>query len=195
MDVEGKTLNNHAGMARRSAAMRLLQEWAAQHHRTVQIVLTLGVEPSGLPSDCLAVLRSAVAHGVRVTAVNSMAFDYFNKKTRSDMAAEAISALKGVHKQLTRLYRGASAGRLWRMEGVTLLPGIDDFPKKTEVTHISDTRKVLAFARAHRLSLVSIWAIQRDNGRCPGIIDSNSCSGIQQLKWSFSHLLEGYTSR
>jgi len=63
MDVEGKSLDNHAGIARRSEAMRLLQEWAAQHHRTVQIVLTLGVVPSGLPGNCLAVLKSAVAHG------------------------------------------------------------------------------------------------------------------------------------
>jgi chitinase len=51
---------------------------------------------------------------------------------------------------------------------------------------------VLAFARAHGLSLVSIWAIQRDNGRCPGAIDSNSCSGIKQPAWAFSHLLDFY---
>jgi hypothetical protein len=195
MDVEARSLGNHAGIARRSEAMRLLQQWASRHHRTVQITLTLGVEPSGLPRNCLAVLRSAVAHGVRVTVVNSMAFDYYNRTTRSQMGTEAISALNGVHKQLARLYPGASAGRLWRMEGITLLPGIDDFPKKTEVTHIGDTRDVLRFARAHRLPLIAIWAIQRDNGRCPGVIDSNSCSGIQQNKWAFSHLLESYPRR
>jgi hypothetical protein len=52
--------------------------------------------------------------------------------------------------------------------------------------------KVAGFARAHRLPLVSIWAIQRDNGGCPGTIDSNSCSGIRQPRWAFSHLIEGY---
>ena len=42
------------------------------------------------------------------------------------------------------------------------------------------------------MPLVSIWAIQRDNGGCPGTIDSNSCSGIHQSRWAFSHLLESY---
>jgi hypothetical protein len=54
---------------------------------------------------------------------------------------------------------------------------------------------VLNFGRAHRLPMISIWAIQRDNGGCPGVIDSNSCSGIRQFVWSFSHLLEGYQRR
>jgi hypothetical protein len=40
---------------------------------------------------------------------------------------------------------------------------------------------------------MSIWAIQRDNGGCPGAIDSNSCSGIKQPAWAFSHLLEPVT--
>src|SRR5207253_10161210 len=40
---------------------------------------------------------------------------------------------------------------------------------------------------------LSIWAIQRDNGGCPGTTDSNSCSGIVQNPWDFSHILEPYT--
>lgn len=60
------------------------------------------------------------------------------------------------------------------------------------MTYLSDARDVARFARAHRLPLISIWAIQRDNGGCPGTIDSNSCSGIHQPKWAFSHLLESY---
>jgi Glycosyl hydrolases family 18 len=42
---------------------------------------------------------------------------------------------------------------------------------------------------------ISAAAIQRDNGACPGRIDSNSCSGIVQLPWAFAHLLEPFTSR
>jgi Glycosyl hydrolases family 18 len=193
MDVEDRSLSNAAGIARRSAAMRLLQEWAARHHRQVQIVLTLGVEPSGLPGNCLAVLKSAVTHGVRVTAVNVLAFDYYNSNSDSDMGTEAKEALRATHKQLTRLFPHRSSRSLWAMEGVTLLPGIDDFPKKTEVTYPSEAQDVLYFAKAHRLRLISIWAIQRDNGRCPGVIDSNSCSGITQRTWQFSHLLAGFT--
>jgi hypothetical protein len=194
MDVEARSLNRPAAITRRSEAIRLLQEWAARTHRTVQVIFTLGVEPSGLPGNCLAVLKNAVAHGVAVTAVNLMAFDYYNSKTDSDMGTEALQALHAAHRQLARLYPGASSQQLWGMEGVTLLPGIDDFPKKTEVTYLSEVQDIQYFALAHKLPMISIWAIQRDNGRCPGTIDSNSCSGITQPRWAFSHLLESYSA-
>jgi hypothetical protein len=44
------------------------------------------------------------------------------------------------------------------------------------------------------LGLLSIWAIQRDNGGCPGTIDSDTCSGVAQPAWAFSHVLEPFTS-
>ena len=191
MDVEANSLNKPAGIARRSAALALLQDWAIRTHHRVRISFTLGVEPWGLPANCLAVLKSAVSRGVRFT-VNIMAFDYYIKasKTGIEMGTAAIQALYGTHRQLGRLYPGLSRPRLWGLEGVTLLPGIDDYPKKTEVTSLADAREVARFARAHRLPLISIWALQRDNGRCPGAIDSNSCSGIRAPRWAFSHLLE-----
>src|ERR1039458_447001 len=78
-----------------------------------------------------------------------------------------------------------SRQELYAMEGITFLPGIDDNPSKTEVTQLSGARRILSFARDHSLGLLSIWAIQRDNGGCPGSIDSNSCSGISQSSWAF----------
>jgi hypothetical protein len=196
MDVEAKSLTNKAGIARRSEAIRLLQQWAARTHRTVQIVFTIGVEPWGLVSSGRNVLQSAAAHGVRFT-VNIMAFDYYIKasKTGIEMGTAAVKALNATHRQLGRLYPRLSQRRLWALEGITLLPGIDDYPKKTEVTHLPDASKVLNFATAHRLPELSIWAIQRDNGGCPGTIDSNHCSGIKQRRWAFSHLLDPFTKR
>jgi chitinase len=120
MDVEARSLDNKAGIARRSEALRLLQGWAARTHHRVQIIFTLGVEPWGLPANCLAVLKSAVAHGVRF-AVNIMAFDYYIKASRTglDMGTAALQALRGTHGQLERLYLGRSQRRLWAMEGVS----------------------------------------------------------------------------
>jgi len=43
------------------------------------------------------------------------------------------------------------------------------------------------------MNLLSIWAIQRDNGGCPGSRDKNTCSGVTQNTWDFSHLLEPFT--
>jgi chitinase len=194
MDVEAKSLTNKAGIARRSAAIRLLQEWAAKTHRTVQIVFTIGVEPWGLPGNCFAVLKSAVQHGVRFT-VNIMAFDYYipASKTGIQMGRAAVHALLGTHAQLGHLYPALGPSRLWALEGITLLPGIDDYPKKTEVTYLSDASRILKVATRHELPEISIWAIQRDNGGCPGTIDSNHCSGVKQPAWAFSNLFEAFT--
>ena len=174
----------------------MLQEWAAKTHHRVQIVFTIGVEPWGLPSNCLNVLKSAVAQGVRFT-VNIMAFDYYIKasKTGIEMGTAAVKALNATHKQLGQLYPKLSQPHLWALEGITLLPGIDDYPKKTEVTSLTDASKIEGFAAAHGLPEISIWALQRDNGGCPGTIDSNHCSGIKQGTWAFSHELEPFARR
>ncbi len=193
MDVEANSLNNKAGIARRSEAMALLERWATRTHRHVQIVLTLGVEPGGLPGNCLAIVKSAIAHGVKIAAVNIMAFDYYNSNRDSDMGTEALESLNSTHRQLAHLFPRLTARQIWRLIGITLLPGIDDFPRKTEVTYLSEVQDILYYARQHPISLITIWAIQRDNGGCPGTIDSNSCSGIIQPRWAFSHLIESFT--
>jgi hypothetical protein len=194
MDVEARSLGNKAGIARRSEALALLQKWAARTHRTVQLVFTIGVEPWGLPGNCFNVIRSAAAHGVRFT-VNIMAFDYYIKASQTgiEMGKAAVKALNGTHAQLSQLYPHLSQRRLWALEGITILPGIDDYPKKTEVTYLPDAQAVASFARSHGMPEISIWAIQRDNGGCPGTIDSNSCSGIKQPAWAFSHVFDGFT--
>jgi hypothetical protein len=194
MDVEARSLSNKAGIERRSEAIALLQKWAARTHRTVQIVFTIGVEPWGLPGNCFAVLKSAVAHGVRFT-VNIMTFDYYIKAslTGIEMGTAALKALNGTHAQLGQLYPHLSQRRLWALEGLTILPGIDDYPKKTEVTTVADAKNVEAFAAAKGVNTLSIWAIQRDNGGCPGNGGANACSGIAQNPWDFSHALEPFT--
>jgi hypothetical protein len=77
---------------------------------------------------------------------------------------------------------------------MTMLPGIDDYPKKTEVTYLPDAQTMLSIAQQQGMNFLSIWAIQRDNGGCPGTRDSNTCSGITQNTWDFSHPLEAFTS-
>ena len=74
------------------------------------------------------------------------------------------------------------------------MPGIDDYPKKTEITSLSDAQQVLGFARDHGLALLSIWAIQRDNGGCPGTSGAGTCSGVTQTPWEFSQILEQFNS-
>jgi Glycosyl hydrolases family 18 len=193
MDIEGRSLTRTDGIDRRNKAIKMLQDWAASQGRTVQVVYTLPTTAAGLAASGVAVLQNAVANGVRVDLVNIMTFDYYDRVT-TDMGAAAISAAQGLFDQLHALFPAKTAAELWAMEGNTILPGIDDYPRKTEVTYLADAQRLLDFARANGLGLLSMWAIQRDNGGCPGVTDSNDCSGIVQNTWDFTHLLAPFTS-
>jgi len=194
MDVEANSLTNNAGINRRNEAIAITERWAAACGIPLQIQYTLPVEPDGLETET-SVLSNAIADGARVSSVNIMVFDYYlPHEGVLNMGAEAISAARSTHAELTALYPGRSAAQLWTMIGMTLLPGVDDHPAHKEVTYLRDTRRMLRFAEAHRMNFLSIWAIQRDNGGCLGAADSNTCSGIRQGTWAFSHLLEPFTS-
>jgi len=160
----------------------MLQTWAAQHGRTVQVQYTLPTSASGLGSNELSVLQNAVSNGVRIDLVNPMVFDYYDRVT-TDMGAAAISASQGLHDQLKTLLPTKTNAQLWAMQGATMMNGVDDYPKGTEVTTVAAAQQLLAFAQQKGMSELSIWSIQRDN----------SSSGIQQSPYEFSHALSPFT--
>jgi len=195
MDVEAKSLNNTAGINRRNQAIAMTEAWAASQGIPLQIQYTLPVEQYGLDPNGEAVLQNAVTDHATVTSVNIMVFDYYIAGEGTvNMGQAAINAANNTHTQLAGIYPTLTSTQIWATEAMTMLPGIDDYPKKTEVTHLADAQAMLSFAQANGMNLLSIWAIQRDNGGCPGTRDSNTCSGITQNTWDFSHLLEPFTS-
>jgi Glycosyl hydrolases family 18 len=193
MDIEGRSLNRPAGVDQRNKALKLVQDWAATNGRSLEVSYTLPTSASGLESSGLAVLQNAIANGTSVDVVNIMTFDYYDRVT-TDMGAAAMSAANGLFAQLHGLYPAKTPAQLWAMIGITLMPGLDDYPRRTESTSLADAQKVLAFARDKGLDTLSIWAIQRDNGGCPGQTGSNDCSGIVQGTWDFTHLLQPFTA-
>ena len=192
MDIEGRSLTRTAGIDRRNKAIKLLQDWAAAHGRTVQIQYTLPTSADGLEPSGVAVLQNAVTNGVRIDVVNPMVFDYYDRVT-TDMGGAAVNASKGLHAQMHTLFPAKTDAQLWAMQGATIMNGLDDYPRRTEVTDLADAQQLLGFARTAGMSTLSMWAIQRDNGGCPGSTGSNDCSGIVQGTWDFSHLLDPFT--
>ena len=57
-----------------------------------------------------------------------------------------------------------------------------------------DRQQILTFANTKGIDTLSMWAIQRDNGGCPGARAANDCSGIAQGTWAFSHVLAPFTA-
>src|SRR5262249_54273295 len=157
MDVEAKSLNNTAGINRRNQAIALTEQWAAANGIPLQIQYTLPAEQYGLDPNGEAVLQSAVADGATVTSVNFMVFDYYIAGEGTvNMGQAAINATTNGHAQLATIFPSLSSAAIWNMEAMTLLPGIDDYPKKTEVTSLSDAQTALNFAETEGMNFISI---------------------------------------
>jgi len=194
-DVESSSLNNTAGIARRNQAIAQTEAWAAANAIPLQIQYTLPVEQYGLDPNGESVLQSAAANNATVTSVNIMAFDYYIAGEGTvNMGQAAVNAATNTHAQLASIFPADTAAQLWNMEAITLMPGIDDKRTGNEVTYVADAQATLSFAQANNLNLLTIWAIQRDNGGCPGKAGNNLCSGITQNNWDFSIALGAYTN-
>jgi hypothetical protein len=191
LDVEGNSVTNTAGINRRNEAVAETEAWAAAHHKRIQFSYTLPTFPTGLPPAELAVLQNAVADGARIAAVNLLTFDYYIG-TEQDMVADTESAASGLFGQLESLYPDASARQLWHMIGVTEMPGIDDFGAD-ETFSTADAVTILHWAQQQGIGFLSFWALQRDNGGCPGTKGAGTCSGVTQPNWYFSHVFEHFT--
>ena len=188
LDIEGDSVNNPAGIDRRNKAVALTEAWAAAHGRSIQFSYTLPTFPTGLPPAELGVLQNAVLNGATISTVNLETFDYFIG-TPQNMLTDTETAASALVGQLQTLYPNEPSWQLWHMVGVTEMPGIDDFgPDET----FTKAQAVALLVWAYRMGIgtLSFWALQRDNGGCPGTKGAGTCSGITQPTWFFSHVWE-----
>ncbi|WP_328606908.1 glycosyl hydrolase family 18 protein [Amycolatopsis sp. NBC_00345] len=191
-DIEDNSLTNSAGIDRRNKAMKQVEDWAAANGRTVQFAYTLPTTTSGLADNGMAVLNNAVSNGARVDVVNMMTFDYYDGANH-EMANDTESSANGLISELAGLYPGKTNAQLWAMVGITEMVGVDDYgPAETFTT--ADATTVYNWAVSKGINTLSFWALQRDNGSCPGSAASDTCSGIAQSTWQFSHTFAPFTS-
>ncbi|HEY3718025.1 MAG TPA: glycosyl hydrolase family 18 protein [Jatrophihabitantaceae bacterium] len=192
LDTEDASLTNSAGIDRRNKAIKLAEDWAVANGRTLQFSYTLPTTTGGLASSGLAVLQNAVSNNARIDIVNIMTFDYYDNAAH-EMATDTQRAATGLHSQLASLYPGKSSAQLWAMTGVTEMIGVDDFgPAETFTT--ADATTVLNWANSTGIGFLSFWALQRDNGNCPGSPAADNCSSISQSQWFFTHTFAPFTS-
>ncbi|WP_034271844.1 glycosyl hydrolase family 18 protein [Actinospica robiniae] len=185
LDVEDNSLTNSAGITRRNQAVAQVESWAAANNRAIQFSYTLPTTTSGLASSGLAVLQNAKTQGATVSVANIMTFDYYDGATH-EMANDTESAASGLFSQLQTLYPSYTSAQLWGMIGVTEMVGIDDYGAAETFT-TADASTVLSWAQSKGINTLSFWALERDNGGCVGTGGSDSCSGISQSTWFFSH--------
>lgn len=193
LDIEADSITNTAGVDRRNQAIAKVQDWGRKHHYPVSFSYTLPSTPQGLAPSGLAVLASAAKFHAKIDVVNIMTFDYWDG-VQHDMLADAESAATGLTAQLkSTILPHASTAQLWRSVGITQMIGVDDFGP-TETYSVDQARALVSWADRKGVSLMSFWALQRDNGTCVGAAAQNDCSGIAQSQWAFSHAYARFTS-
>ena len=192
LDIEDNSLSNTAGITRRNQAVAQVESWAAANNRSIQFSYTMPTTTTGLTSTELTVLQNAKTEGATVSVVNIMTFDYYTG-TQQEMATDTESAAQGLYSQLQSLYPSYTSTQLWSTIGITEMVGIDDYGAAETFTE-ADAATVLKWAEQQGVSTLSFWALERDNGGCPGTGGSDSCSGISQSSWFFSNTFAPFTS-
>jgi hypothetical protein len=192
LDIEDNSLTNTAGYTRRNQAVAQVESWAAANNRSIQFSYTMPTTNTGLTSNEVSILQNAKSAGATVSVVNIMTFDYYIGTTQ-EMATDTESAAQGLYSQLYSLYPSDTSAQLWAMIGVTEMVGIDDYGAAETFTE-ADASTVLSWAESKGISTLSFWALERDNGGCPGTGGSDSCSGISQSTWYFSDKFAPFTS-
>ena len=190
-DIEGRSLTKTDGIQRRNAALVALQK--ANPNLTISYTIPTGA--AGLEASGRFVISDAESQGVKNFIIQPMVFDYYDRTT-ADMGKAAIDVATSTKAFLETLEPNLTDQQAWARVGVTIMNGIDDYPRRTEVTTLPHAQAIYAFATKplSHLGVLSMWAIQRDNGGCPGVGGANNCSGITQNDWDFSHTFNAFTS-
>ncbi|GAA3051447.1 glycosyl hydrolase family 18 protein [Actinokineospora globicatena] len=192
LDIEIDALDNTAGVDRRNKAVKLTKDWAKANGRQIQFSYTLPTTTTGLAQNGIALLRNAVQNNAEVDVVNIMTFDYYDNAGTHNMAEDTKTASQGLVNTLAQLYPSKTQAQLWGMVGVTEMIGVDDFGPAETFTK-ADAVTVYNWALQKGINTLSFWALQRDNGNCPGGAARDDCSGIAQELYYFSKTFAPFT--
>ncbi len=193
-DIEADSIDNAPAVDRRNQAIAEVEAWACAHRWPLSFSYTLPSSTQGLADSGIAVLASAAKYGAHISDVNLMTFDYWDG-AQHDMLADAQTAAAGLVDQLKQtIMPRASLRERWRTVGIVQMNGIDDFGT-TEVFSVDQVQPLVRWAARQGVQTLSFWALQRDNGSCPGVVGSNNCSGIAQSDWAFSRAFARFTRR
>ncbi|HEY1585179.1 MAG TPA: glycosyl hydrolase family 18 protein [Polyangia bacterium] len=178
-DIEqGSTSSNATVNARRASALATVQA-----QKKIRVAFTLPVNPDGLDSLGLDVVKSALAAGVEISFVNVMTMDYGNG---TNLGTTPIASVDATAKQLQAAIAGLSSDAAYRMVGATAMIGHND---DTEIFSLDNASALVAYAKQKKLGLVSFWAIQRDE-KCPAATDLNLCTGVNASTFQFHQIFD-----
>ena len=151
--------------------------------------------PNGLTANGIALMRSTIKAGAKISIVNGMAMDYGDSAApnpKGRMGYYAIKVAGSLKSQLRSLYPQLSTAKLWAMVGVTPMIGVND--TNSEIFTASDASQLVKFAASKQLGMLAFWSVGRDK-ECPGgakAYAEATCSSIAQSPFEFSKLFKRF---
>ena len=149
-DIEGSVLDDGSANTRRDQALADLQK----ADPAVQIDFTIPVDPTGLESDAVTLLKGAKSAGVKVSIVNIMTMDFGDGQ---NPLKDAESAATATEKQVNSVYGGSSATD-WAMLGLTPIAGQND---DDENFTQSDAKTLESFAASKGVGELAFWEVDQ----------------------------------
>ncbi|MER6212431.1 glycosyl hydrolase family 18 protein, partial [Streptomyces sp. NPDC001642] len=147
-DIEGDTLGDTAANTRRNQALAALQA----QNPGVEVDYTLAVDPSGLESDTLNLLKDAKSKGVKVNLVNIMTMDFGDGENALN---DSLSAAKATAAQLATLY-GISTAQAYGRMGLTPIAGQNDDDENFTQANATTLE---SFAATNGVQELSFWEV------------------------------------
>ncbi|AGE53701.1 putative bifunctional chitinase/lysozyme [Acanthocystis turfacea Chlorella virus GM0701.1] len=151
-DVEGASTADTESIKRRNKAIVTLQK----KYPDLKVDYTLATMQTGMPAECVDILKDAAKQGVRLNAANLMAMDYGTGEKQ--MGKAAISAAKAAKKQcddIKLVYTGI---------GITPMILVNDTAPETFT--VDNAKEVTDFAKKTAwVNFLGMWATGRDTKR------------------------------
>ena len=191
LDIEGAALDNAAAEQRRAQAIANLEH----ADPSLQVWLTLPVEPSGLQDNAISVIESMLRDRVSIAGINIMTMDFTHAPANDgSMLPQVEDALNATHAQLQSLYPRYGihlrSQQIWQRMGATPMIGQNDIQGENFSTN--DAKGLASFASRVHLGRLSMWSLNRDS-QCGAAFPengllSNTCSGTGEYSDEFSQV-------
>ena len=189
-DIEGNAPYDAPSVARRSEALKVVEEHYGTLGHPLSVSYTLPVLPVGMPGHVLGVVKSAVHAGVKLSVVNVMTMDFGDQAApnpQGNMGKYSIEAAQHAAAQLKTI--GFPLGQNpYASIGVIPMIGVNDV--SSEIFELTDASQLVAWGKQNGIGRLSFWAQQRDKV-CPGGPNPNAsdtCSGIVQAPYAFGKI-------
>lgn len=201
LDLEGASLDDVAGLARRATAIKAVQDERTKAGKRLDVWLTLPVAPTGLAADGVAAVDAMLAAEVRLAGVNVMTMDYGGSRPADQSFVSAsVAALDASATQVRTAYRRAGV-RLSREQsyaklGMTPMIGQNDVTD--DVLSTKDARRLFDQATGRGVRRISMWSLNRDQpcgANVAASVADNRCSGVDQEPLEFSRIFDAVGGR